>query len=79
MTLEQALRDEKAGLPLNSTMIARLRAEIAYNFTTATNNYPTAPTGDPVTMSRVMFDKYSSWFAPCDAGTGTVHVASISR
>ena len=77
MTLEQALRDEKAGLPLNSSMIARLRAEIAYNFTTATNKYPTVPTGDPVAMSRVMFDKYSSWFAPCDAGA--VHGTSISR
>lgn len=77
VTLEQALRDEKAGLPVNSTMIALLRAEIAYNFTTATKKYPITPTGDPVAMSRVIFDKYSSWFSPC--GAGAVHIASISR
>ena len=77
VTLEQALRDEQTGLPLNSTTVARLRAELAYNFTTATNKYPTTPTGDPVAMSRVMFDKYSSWFAPCDADA--VHVTSVSR
>ena len=77
VTLKQALQDEKAGLPLNTTMIARLRAELAYNFTTATNEYPTAPTGDPVEMSRVIYDKYSSWFAPCSAGQA--QLKSISR
>lgn len=72
VTLEQALQDEEAGRPLNSTMISRLRAELAYNFTTATNKYPTTPTGDPVAMSRVMFDKYSSWFASCDPDVADV-------
>jgi hypothetical protein len=65
MYLTQALSDAAAHQPLNTTAMNKLKATLAYEWTTATNPYPTQPTGDAVMMSKQMFAKYSPYFATC--------------
>jgi hypothetical protein len=43
----------------------QLLADHAYNWTTATNPYPTQPTQDFVKVSVAMHAKYASFFAVC--------------
>ena len=66
LTLEQAMKDEAAGLPLNKTAIDLVRAQLAFNFTTANNNYSLLTIGSAPVVSRVMYDKYAHWFGACD-------------
>merc|ERR1712151_1081238 len=61
----QALRDAKLGQKLNQTAVDRGKAELAYNWTTAQNKYPTSPVRDAVTVSREMRAKYGNHFAVC--------------
>ena len=61
----QALADGAEGRPLDSRAIAALEAEHAYNWTTATHKYPTAPVGDALTVSAAMRQKYASFFTSC--------------
>ena len=72
ITLQQALRDQAVGHPLNTTAINLLRANLAYNWTTSTKKYPSTGIGDPSTLSRSMHDKYRSWFSSCTSGSGPI-------
>ena len=70
LTLEQAVKDEAAGRPLNKTAINLVRAQLAYAFTTSDNKYPMSPIGKATAVSRVMYDKYAEWFVSCDGRKG---------
>jgi len=72
MLMEQALKDQAAGLALNQTKVARLHAELAYRWTTAETKYPMSPLGDSLTISRRMFEKYKHWFSTCDSSGSTI-------
>ena len=61
----QALADASKGRPLDTNATAALEAEHAYNWTTATNTYPTTPVGDALTVSAAMQKKYASYFTGC--------------
>ena len=55
-----------AGKPIPSAAATDLlKAELAYEWTTATNEYPTTVVGDAVGMSKTMHDKYGVWFGSC--------------
>jgi len=58
----QGIRDAARGKALDSDAVDRIKAEHAYNWTVATNKYPDEPTGDYVTTSRTMIQKYSIYF-----------------
>eukprot|EP00656_Telonema_subtile_P046113 TRINITY_DN5245_c0_g1_i1.p1 TRINITY_DN5245_c0_g1~~TRINITY_DN5245_c0_g1_i1.p1 ORF type:complete len:881 (+),score=212.00 TRINITY_DN5245_c0_g1_i1:28-2643(+) len=60
-----ALSDAAAGRALDSTAWDRLQAELAYNWTTATNAYTEVPVGDPVAVSKEMRSKYEHFFSSC--------------
>jgi alpha-N-acetylglucosaminidase len=62
---EQALASAAKGRPLDNNATALLEAEYAYNWTTATNKYPTTPVGDALTVSAAMQKKYESYFTSC--------------
>uniref|UniRef100_A0A7S4MND2 Alpha-N-acetylglucosaminidase C-terminal domain-containing protein n=1 Tax=Odontella aurita TaxID=265563 RepID=A0A7S4MND2_9STRA len=70
LTLELALNDDAARRAFNATEMERRRARHAYNWTTATGEYPTTPVGDAVEVSVVMREKYKGWFASCGGGGG---------
>lgn len=61
----QALTDAAKGQPLDTNATAALEAEHAYNWTTATNAYPTTPIGDALAVSAAMQKKYESYFTSC--------------
>ena len=65
LLMKQALKDQSTNSALNVTEVALLHATHAYEWTTATNKYPTAPIGDALIVSRHMHDKYRHWFASC--------------
>ena len=60
LILDQAMKDEAAGLPLNKTAIDLVCAQLASNFTTCTtnNNYSLLPIGSAPIVSSVIYDKY---------------------
>lgn len=65
LVAEQALRDAANNAALNSTMVDAIEAKHAYDWTTATNPYPTTPVGDASTISKAMAAKYASFFSAC--------------
>lgn len=65
ITMNQALSDAAAGKALDSGALDTLMGQHAYNWTTATNPYPTESVGDFVDVSKAMMSKYKSWFASC--------------
>jgi alpha-N-acetylglucosaminidase len=66
LLLDQGMEDQMANQPLNQTAVDRLFAQHAYQWTTATNPYPTHPEGDALTTSYDLFFKYLHWFQACD-------------
>jgi hypothetical protein len=46
--------------------VTTIKAEHAYNWTTATNPYPTEVVGDYAAVSKAMRAKYSHFFASCE-------------
>ena len=54
-----------AGRPWTSEKDAALKAALAYEWTTATNAYPTSPVGDAFAVSQAMHAKYAPRFASC--------------
>ena len=61
----EALAAAAAGAPLTPTDVDRAKAELAYNWTTAENAYPSEPSGDAVAVSRTMYDRYARYFGTC--------------
>ena len=68
LVMEQALSDAAAGKSLDRSALNRVYAEHAYNWTTATNPYPTEPVGDYVAVSKAMRTKYAHYFTTCSSG-----------
>ena len=66
MLLDQALTDAEAKKPLDTAAVLRLRAQLAYDWTTRTDNYPEVPAPDPVGVSKAARAKYAAMFASCD-------------
>ena len=66
LVMEQALSDAAAGKPLDSNATKVLKAQLAYNWSTATNLYPTEPVVDCVEVSKAMLAKYSHLFTSCN-------------
>ena len=66
--MHQALADAAAGRQLDIDKVDALKAQLAYNWTTSTSSYPTAPVGDFVAVSKAMREKYGRFFADCDDG-----------
>ena len=64
--MKQALKDAAAGKPLDSGAVNTIKAQHAYDWTTATNPYPTEVVGDYVAVSKAMEAKYSHFFASCE-------------
>ncbi len=65
LVLQQALTDAAAGTSLNLTVLSRTLAEHAYNWTTASNEYPVSPVGDALQVSLAMQEKYADVYAIC--------------
>ena len=65
LVMEQALKDAAAGKPLDNDAVTTIKAEHAYNWTTATNPYPTEVVGDFAAVSKAMHAKYTSFFESC--------------
>ena len=63
--MQQALKDAVAGKPLDSAAVDAVKAEHAYNWTTATNPYPTEVVGDYVEVSKAMREKYGHFYTSC--------------
>ena len=61
----EALAAAAAGAPLAPADVDRAKAELAYNWTTAENAYPSEPSGDAVAVSRTMYDRYARYFGTC--------------
>lgn len=66
LVMNRALLDAAAGRELDTNATSILKAQLAYNWTTATNQYPTAPVGDAVLVSQATQAKYSQFFSACD-------------
>ena len=60
-----ALAAAAKGVPLAPGDVDRAKAELAYNWTTAENAYPSEPSGDAVVVSRTMHDRYAHYFGIC--------------
>ena len=60
-----ALTNAAAGLPLDQNATRRTLAQHAYNWTTASNEYPTVPVGDALQISLAAYDKYSAYYSAC--------------
>ena len=65
LVMQQALKDAAAGKPLDNDAVTTIKAEHAYNWTTATNPYPTDVVGDFAAVSKAMHAKYASFFESC--------------
>ena len=61
------VQDAAAGKPLDATALNVVYAAHAYNWTTATNPYPTEVVGDYVAVSKAMRAKYQHYFTSCAA------------
>ena len=66
MLLDQALTDATAGKPLDAAAVLQLRAQLAFDWTTRTDDYPDVPAPDFVGVSRATRAKYAVVFASCD-------------
>ena len=67
LVMNQALADAAAGKPLDTAKVNVIKAEHAYNWTTATNPYPTEVVGDYVAVSKAMQAKYQHYFTTCSS------------
>merc|ERR1711865_1100391 len=65
VVMKQALYDASFGVDLDQHRVDELLGEHAYNWTTAVNEYPTAPVGDFVEVSKAMKSKYHGYFLLC--------------
>ena len=65
LVMEQALSDAAAGKSLDKAAVTTLKAQHAYNWTTATNAYPVDVVGDFAEVSKAMQAKYEPFFASC--------------
>merc|ERR1712216_745110 len=65
LVMEQALTDAAAGKALDAAAVDAVKANHAYNWTVATNPYPTSPVGDFVEVTKAMQAKYQHFFASC--------------
>lgn len=63
--MNQAVKDAASHQKTPANVYDQILADHAYNFTTATNPYPTEPVGDAVTVSKEMHNKYASFFTTC--------------
>ena len=66
MLLAQALEDAVANKPLDTAAVLRLRAQLAFEWTTRTDKYPENPAPDFVGVSKAARTKYAAVFASCD-------------
>jgi hypothetical protein len=66
LVMQQALKDAAAGKSLDNGAVTQIKAEHAYNWTTATNPYPTEVVGDYVEVSKAMRSKYGHFFTSCN-------------
>lgn len=64
-TLSLALQKAAAKTTVSKDDINQLRATLAYQWTTATNKYPTEPVGDALALSKQMHAKYAPYYASC--------------
>eukprot|EP00939_MAST-03C_sp_MAST-3C-sp1_P001224 g1224.t1 len=62
---EQGVRDASQGRALDTGAVDRIKAEHAYNWTVATNKYPSSPVGDFAASTAAMIRKYSPRFSGC--------------
>merc|ERR1711957_613630 len=65
LLLDQALSDADAARTLDRTVMNRRLAELAYNWTTSLEPYPTEIQGDALEVSRAMFEKYKPYYSAC--------------
>lgn len=65
LLVHQAVVDGLAGKALNTSAVSSTQGELAYNWTTSTVPYPSLPTGDYVSLSANMRDKYGIYFEGC--------------
>ena len=66
MLLALALANADAGEPLDTAAVLRLRAQLAFEWTTRTDNYPEAPASNSAGVSKAARAKYAAMFASCD-------------
>ena len=66
MLLAQALADAAKSKPLDTAAVLRLRAQLAFEWTTRTDQYPIIPAPDFVGVSKAARTKYAAVFASCD-------------
>ena len=59
------LAEAAAGRPWSDAKAASLEASLAYEWTTATNAYPTSPVGDAFAVSQAMHATYAPHFDSC--------------
>jgi alpha-N-acetylglucosaminidase len=59
------LAEAAAGRPWSDAKAASLKASLAYEWTTATNAYPTSPVGDAFAVSQAMHATYAPHFDSC--------------
>ena len=67
MLLAQALVDAEASKPLDKAAVLRLRAHLAFDWTTRTDNYAETPAPNFVDVSKAAHAKYAAMFASCNA------------
>lgn len=65
LLMDQAIKDAASHQRTSDAVRNQILADHAYNFTTATNVYPTEPVGDAVQVSQAMHAKYASFFTSC--------------
>ena len=65
MLLDQALADATASKPLDADAVLRLRAQLAFEWTTRTDKYPEVPSSNFVGVSKAAHAKYATSFASC--------------
>eukprot|EP00041_Stephanoeca_diplocostata_P034371 m.1169532 g.1169532 ORF g.1169532 m.1169532 type:complete len:497 (+) comp24509_c1_seq11:1832-3322(+) len=61
----QAAKDAANGKATTKAVSDQIKADHAYAWTTATNDYPTTPTQDAVAVSKQMQAKYEHYFTTC--------------
>jgi hypothetical protein len=66
MLLTQALSDATANKPLDMAAVLRLRAQLAFEWTTRTDRYSEVPAPNFVDVSKAARTKYATMFASCD-------------
>ena len=60
-----ALAQAQAGAMVDEAQVDKVEAALAYEWTTATDAYPTQPVGDAADVAKATRDKYAPRFASC--------------